>query len=71
MKTENIMNYKLFVYAFNLLFCIYVTSALDFEKIVRKGKTTEARLLALIISLVLAYLLTNFITDFLESSKII
>ncbi|MCI9279791.1 MAG: DUF1146 domain-containing protein [Bacilli bacterium] len=65
------MNYKLFIYAFNILLCIFATSAINFEKIIRKNKGLETRILAMIVSLVLAYLLTNFIFDFIEWSKMI
>ena len=65
------MIYMLMIYAFNILLCIFATSAINFEKIIRKNKGLETQLLAMIVSLVLAYLLTNFILDFIEWSKVI
>lgn len=71
MKMANIMNYKLLVYVFNILLCVFSVSAINFEKIVKKNKIVETKILAFILGFILAYLLTNFIFDFLEMSKII
>ncbi len=65
------MNYKLLIYAFDIMLCIFATSAIHFEKFVKKNKVTETRILAFIISLILAYLLSNFIFDLLEISKVL
>lgn len=65
------MNYKLMIYTFNILLCIFAVSSINFEKIIRKNKINETRILMIIISLVLAYLLTNFMIDFVGSSKVI
>lgn len=67
----NIMNYKLLVYVFSIMLCIYAMSAVNFEKIIKKDKVIETRFLVIILSLVLGYLLSNFIFDFLEFSKIL
>ena len=71
MKMENIMNYKLLLYAFDILLCIYACSCINFEKFIKKDKVIETRILSLVISIVLGYLFTNFIIDFLEISKIV
>lgn len=65
------MNYKLLIYVFNIMLCIFSLSGINFEKIIKKNKVIETRVLIIILGLVLAYLLTNFIFDFLSSSKII
>ncbi len=65
------MNYKLFVYVFNIMLCLYALSSIHFEKMIKKEKVVETRILVIILGLILAYLLTNFIFDFLEFSKII
>ncbi len=65
------MNYKLFIYVFDIMLCTYALSTINFEKIIKKNKVVETRILVIIMSLILAYLLTNFIFDFLEISKII
>ncbi len=65
------MNYKLLIYVFNIMLCIFSLSGINFEKIIKKNRVIETRVLIIILGLVLAYLLTNFIFDFLSSSKII
>lgn len=71
MNKEHIMNYKLLIYVFNIMLCIFSLSGINFEKIIKKNRVIETRVLIIILGLVLAYLLTNFIFDFLSSSKII
>ena len=65
------MNYKMLVYVFNIMLCIFSLSGINFEKIIRKNKVVETRILVIVLGLILAYLLTNFIFDFLGVSKII
>lgn len=64
------MNYKILVYTFNIMLCIFTLNGIHIEKIIKKDKIIEAKMLIMILSLVLAYLLTNFIFDFLSISKI-
>lgn len=66
----NIMNYKLLVYAFNIMLCIFSLSGINFEKFIKSNRVWETRILVIVLSLVLAYLLTNFIFDFLSVSKL-
>ncbi len=65
------MNYKMLIYVLNIMLCTFALTGLNFEKIIKKNKIIETRILATILSLILAYLLTNFIFDFLNFSKII
>lgn len=71
MKVENIMNYKLIIYFINIMLCIFALSGINFEKFIKKNRIWETRVLVMILSFVLAYLLTGFIIDFIESSHII
>ncbi len=64
------MNYKVYLYVIFTFLCIYVFSSLDFSKIMRTNKELEAKILVFILSFGFSYLLTNFIYDFLEVSKI-
>lgn len=64
------MNYKLLVYVFNIMLCIFSLSGIHFEKFIKRDKVWETRILVMILSLILAYLLTNFIFDFLSVSKL-
>lgn len=63
------MNYKLLIYVFNIMLCIFSLSGINFEKFIKRDRVWETRILVMILSLVLAYLLTNFIFDFLSISK--
>lgn len=64
------MNYKLLVYVFNIMLCIFSLSGINFEKLIKRDRVWETRILVMVLSLVLAYLLTNFIFDFLSVSKL-
>ena len=71
MKIGDRMNYKLIIYFVNIMLCIFALSGINFEKIIKKNKVWETRVLVMVLSFVLAYLLTNFIFDFLECSTIV
>ena len=64
------MNYKLLVYVFNIMLCIFSLSGINFEKLIKRDRIWETRILVMVLSLVLAYLLTNFLFDFLSVSKL-
>lgn len=65
------MNYKLLLYVFNIMLCIYALSGINFNAFIKTNKIIECRILVMIIGFILAYLFTNFIFDFLEVSTII
>jgi len=65
------MNIKLYFYVFFVLLSAYTLTGVNFSIILKKNKIWEAKLLALILSLIMGYLLTNFIYDFFTLSKII
>ena len=60
------MNYKVYLYAIFLFISILALSGIDFEKIMRKNKVMEIKLLVMVLSFALSYLLTNFVCDFLN-----
>ena len=62
------MNYKIYLYAIFLFLSIYIFSGVHIEKIMKKDKVIEARLLVMGLSVALSYLLTNFVIDFLSLS---
>lgn len=64
------MNYKLLVYVFNIMLCIFSLSGINFEKFIKRERIWETRVLVVVLALVLAYLLTNFIFDFLSISQL-
>ncbi len=60
------MNYKMYVYAIFTFLSIFMFSGINFEKFMKKNKVIEAKMLIMSLSLALAYLLTNFVFDFLN-----
>lgn len=70
MKMVNIMDYKVFVYIVFVMLSAFALSAVNFEKFIKKNKILETRILVMILSFISGYLLTNFLIDFLEFSKI-
>lgn len=62
------MNYKIYFYAIFLFLSIYIFAGVNFEKIMKKDKIIEARLLVMVLSIAFSYLLTNFAWEFLNLS---
>ena len=60
------MNYKIYLYAFFLFLSIYILSGVNFNGIMKKNKSVEAKLLVMTLSCALSYLLTNFVLSFLN-----
>lgn len=65
------MNVKVYIYIFTILLSTYSLSGINFNLFWKKSKTIEARIFVIILSFIMGYLLTNFITDFLSASKIL
>lgn len=65
------MNYKAYLYVITVLLSAYALSGVNFDNFIKKNKALEARILVIITSLIMGYLLTNFITDFLNVSSLI
>lgn len=65
------MNFKTYLYVISVLLSAYALSGINYDVIIKKNKAIEVRVLVLILSISLGYLLTNFITDFLDVSSII
>lgn len=65
------MNYKLFIYIITLFASIFALSGINFDGFIKTNKAIEARVLVILLSLALSYLVTNFIADFLSVSTII
>lgn len=62
------MNYKIYLYALFVFVSIFILSGINFEKIMKKDKIIEAKLLVMSLSCALSYILTNFIVDFIGLS---
>lgn len=65
------MNYKAIIYVITLFFSIFAISGINFDGFIKKNKALEARILVLLLSVSLSYLLTNFITDFVDLTSFI
>ena len=64
------MNYKIIIYIITVLLSTYTLSSINFNNFFKKNKNIEARIFIILLSLIMGYLLTNFIVDFIEVSKI-
>ena len=59
------MDYKIYLYIFFSMLSAFALSGINFEKIIRKNRIWEIRILVLLLSLVMGYLVTNFVLEFL------
>ena len=50
---------------------VFALSGINFDGFIKSKKVIEARILVVLLSLALGYLVTNFITDFMNVSQII
>ena len=58
------MKYKIFLYIILTFLSIFGVSAVNYEKFVKTNKVWETRILLMLLSMSMAYLVTNFIVDF-------
>ena len=65
------MNYKAYIYVISVLLSAYALSGINYDGFIKKNRALEARVLVVLLSLALGYLITNFITDFLNVSTLI
>ena len=65
------MNAKVYIYMITTLLSAYTLTGINFNKFWNSKKSIEAKIFVILISLIMSYLLTNFITDFLSSSKMV
>ena len=60
------MGINIYLYVFFTLMAIFIFNGVNIEKIMKKNKIIEAKLLVLSLSFALSYLLTNFVIDFVS-----
>ena len=65
------MSAKVYIYIITTLLSAYTLTGINFNKFWNSKKTIEARIFIILLSLIMSYLLTNFIVDFFSSSKIL
>lgn len=60
------MDFKVYLYVFFTMMSVFILNGVNFNGIMKKGKEIEAKLLVLVLSFALSYLLTNFVLDFIS-----
>ena len=60
------MDYKIILYIVFTFVAAFALSGVNFNAIIKKDKVIEARVLVVILSLSLGYLLTNFVVAFVN-----
>lgn len=61
---------KAYLYAIILILVIWVMDCVDINRIFKKNKNLQARILYLMICIVITYMVVNFLWDFYSISKI-
>lgn len=57
---------KLLLYIFFVFVSAFGFSAINWERFIKSGKVMEIRVLVMVLSFSVGYLLTNFVIDFLN-----
>ena len=70
MKTVT-MNVKAYIYVISVFLSAYALSGINYDGFIKKNKAIEARVLVVLLSIALGYLITNFITDFISVSSLL
>lgn len=65
------MNYQVLLYIAMILLSVYSLSGLNIGHLFKTNHVLEAKIFIIIISVIMGYLLTNFVLNFIEKSKII
>ncbi len=65
------MNYKMIIYVISVLCVSFSMSSVDLNRIFKQNKVIEANMFAIILILAIAELVSSFIINFLEVSKIL
>lgn len=60
------MDIKVYLYVFFTMMSVFILNGINFNGIMKKGKEIEAKMLVLVLSFALSYLLTNFVLDFIS-----
>ena len=71
MKWANIMNYKLVIYVMSVLITTFAVSSLDLNRFFKQGKVIEANIFSFLLIIAISELVSSFIIEFLEVSKIL
>lgn len=62
---------KALLYVLFTMLSAYILSSINYKNFFKKNKIWEAKIFVILLSFIMSYLLTNFVTDFILSSRII
>jgi len=62
---------KALLYVLFTMLSAYILSNINYKNFFKKNKIWEAKIFVILLSFIMSYLLTNFVTDFILSSRII
>lgn len=65
------MRFKAYIYVITMLLSAFALSGINFDPLIKTNHKIEAKIIVILLSIALSYLVTNFITDFIDVSKII
>jgi uncharacterized integral membrane protein (TIGR02327 family) len=65
------MDAKTYIYVISVFLSAYALSGINYDGFIKKNKAIEARVLVILLSIALGYLITNFITDFIAVSSLL
>ena len=65
------MNYKLIIYSVCMIISAFAISSVDLNRFFKKNKVIEANVLAILMIIALAELVSSFIINFLEVSRLL
>ena len=60
------MDYKIYIYVICIFISAYALSGINFNNVFRKNRVIEARLLVLLLSLALGYLVGSLVISFVS-----
>lgn len=62
---------KALLYVLFTLISAYILSSINYNNFFKKNKIIEAKIFVILLSFIMSYLITNFVTDFIKSSSIL
>ena len=62
---------KALLYVLFTMISAYILSSINYKNFFKKNKIWEAKIFVILLSFIMSYLLTNFVTDFISNSRII
>ena len=67
MKMENIMDYRIYIYAFMLFTTTYAFSGINFNNFFRTNHKLEAKIFVMLLIISVSYLVSSFVISFIEA----